>query len=224
MGLTDNEIQMRIVPALLRWPPADVAKTIAWDRLREAVDALRSLVRVVDDRCLQAEQNQDLSPGGVARRRTELGRQALTELASFKPFQLAEKAVSNDLALLEKGMADLPQPPTEVADVMLAQEIRQYIRGQKSPIDVAMKSISDPRMLGAILGAPSFLSGLSETEIDVVRERARIALHPAQTEMQKQLKKALDDLREGTAATRRTVLERCQMDHQEKRTPQTVTG
>ncbi len=38
-------------------------------------------------------------------------------------------------------MIDLPEPPTSVADVALAQEIRQYIRGQKSPIDVAVKFV-----------------------------------------------------------------------------------
>lgn len=47
-------------------------------------------------------------------------------------------------------MIDLPEPPTSVADVALAQEIRQYIRGQKSPIDVAVKFMSNPRILGAI--------------------------------------------------------------------------
>ena len=147
----------------------------------------------------------------AGRRRTAFGIQALKELANYEPFLRAEKAVKNDMELLETKMNDLPQPPAAIADVMLAQEIRQYIRDQKSPIDVAMKSISDPRMLGAILGAPSFLSGLSETEIDVVRDRARTAFHPAQTEMQKQLRKALDELREGVAATRRAVSERCQM-------------
>ena len=60
---------------------------------------------------------------------------------------------------LEKRMIDLPQPPTAVSDVMLAQEIRQYVRGQKSPIDVAVESISEPRMVSAILNAPASLSG-----------------------------------------------------------------
>lgn len=112
---------------------------------------------------------------------------------------------------LEKKMTDLPQSPTAVADVMLAQEIRQHIRRQKSRIDVAIKSMSDPRMLGAILTAPACLSGLSDNEWNVVRERARAALHPEQAEMQKQLAKALQDLRGGVEAARRMVRERCQM-------------
>jgi hypothetical protein len=209
--LTDTEIAMRIVPTRLRWPSPETAKTIAWDRLREAVDLLHGLVRAVDNNCQQAEQDIDLSPEGIARRRTELGRQALTELANFKPLQIAEKAALENLDYLEKKMVDLPQPPTNVADVALAQEIRQYVRGQKSPIDFAAKSMSDPRVLSAILNAPAFLSGLGDTEWNMVRERARTAMHPEQAQMQKWLMKARDELREGVAATKRMLLERCEM-------------
>jgi hypothetical protein len=152
-----------------------------------------------------------LSSEGIARRRTELGRQALTELANFKPFQIAEKAALENVVYLEKKMVDLPQSPTNVADVALAQEIRSYISDQKSPIDFAAKSMSDPRVLSAILNAPAFLSGLGDTQWNLVRERARAALHPEQAQMQKSLMKALDELREGVAATKRLLLERCEM-------------
>jgi hypothetical protein len=108
-------------------------------------------------------------------------------------------------------MVDLPKPPTNVADVALAQEIRQYVRSQKSPIDVAVKSMSDPRILSAILNAPAFLSGLGDTQWNLVRERARAALHPEQAQMQKSLMKALDEVRQGVAATKRMLLERCEM-------------
>ena len=94
---------------------------------------------------------------------------------------------------------------------MLAQEIRAHIRRQKSRIDVAMRSMSDPRMLSAMLTAPACLSGLSDAEKNVVRERARSAPHPQQAQMQQQLAKSLDDLRGGLDAARRLVRERCQI-------------
>ena len=213
--LTDNEIALRIVPTMLRWPPPEVAKEVAWDKLREAVDLLRCLVRAADHACTEAETNADFSQEGIRRHRAEIGRQALAELGSFKPFHVAEKWVAENLALLEKKMVDLPQPPAAVADVMLAQEICQHIRRQKSRIDVAMRSMSDPRMLSAILTAPACLSGLSDAELNVVRERARSALHPQQAQMQQQLAKSLDDLRGGVEAARRMVRERCQMDEEE---------
>jgi hypothetical protein len=123
----------------------------------------------------------------------------------------AERAITENIEYLEKKMTDLPQPPSAVADVMLAQEIRHYVRRQKSRIDVALKFVSDPRMLGAILTAPACLSGLSDAEGAVVRERARTALHPEQAEMHKQLAISLNDLRGGVEAAKRTVRERCQL-------------
>jgi len=139
------------------------------------------------------------------------GRQAISELENWPPLHAAERAVARDVEHLEKRMVDLPPPPTNVADVALAQEIRQFVRSHKSPIDIAMRSASDPRILSAILNAPAFLSGLSDTELNVVRERAPTGLHPEQVQMQKSLTKALDDVREGGSATKRMLLERCKM-------------
>jgi phage I-like protein len=79
-----------------------------------------------------------------------------------------------------------------------------------------MKSVSDPRILGAILNAPPFLSGLNDTEFNLIRQRARTALHPEQSQMQEKLKKALAELQEGSAATKRMVLERCELREDEQ--------
>jgi hypothetical protein len=51
-----------------------------------------------------------------------------------------------------------------------------------------------------------------------VRSRARQTLHPEQTKMQKLLTEALDDLRGGVAATKRVLLERCEIDDGQSRT------
>lgn len=222
--LTNTEIEMRIVPTMRRWPPVDVAKTIAWDKAREAVDLLRTLILTVDAGCRQAEQDTDLSPEGIARRREALGRQALSELENWSPLRAAERAITENIDYLEKKMTDLPQPPAAVADVMLAQEIRAHIRRQKSRIDVAVKSISDPRMLGAILTAPACLSGLSDAEWNLVRERARAALHPEQSEMQKQLRKSLEDLRGGIEGAKQMVRERCQIAEPESSNSEALAG
>jgi heavy metal efflux system protein len=74
-----------------------------------------------------------------------LGGEVQSVLESIKG---SADVVTANIEHLEKRMVDLPQPPTALADVMLAQEIRQYIRGQKSPIDMAVQSIADPHMLG----------------------------------------------------------------------------
>jgi hypothetical protein len=67
-----------------------------------ALNSLHRFVRTVDNRCAEVEQKRDLSPDWIAHRRTELGRQALIELASFKPFEIAEQAASNDIDFLKR--------------------------------------------------------------------------------------------------------------------------
>ncbi|MBR0703130.1 hypothetical protein JQ599_24730 [Bradyrhizobium diazoefficiens] len=209
--LTDTEIAVRIAPTALRWPSPDVANTVAWDRLRDCVQVLQGLARAVDGNCFAAEQDRDLSAEGIRRRRTRIGQQALAELAELKPVKAAEKAVADNLAHLEERMVEMPRPPSSIAEVMLAQEIREFVRRQKSPIDFVMRSVGDRAVLSAILNAPNFLSGLSETEWNVVRGRARETLHPEETNAQQQLRKAMGDVLEGVAATKRALMERCEM-------------
>ncbi len=98
--LTDNEIRIVIVPTHLRWPESGT--TAAWTKLHNCVDSLHSFVRTVDNRCAEVEQKRDLSFDGIARRRTEIGRQALIELESFRPFEIAEQAATKDINFLKR--------------------------------------------------------------------------------------------------------------------------
>ena len=63
----------------------------------------------------------------------------------------------------------------------------------------------------AVYKGPFVSSGLSDVEFDVVKQRARTALHPDQADMQEKLTKALGELREGVEATQRLLLERTEM-------------
>jgi transcriptional regulator len=58
---------------------------------------------------------------------------------------------------------------------------------------------------------------LTDTQLSVVRERALAALHPNKSDMQKELARALDELREGIAATKRMPLERCEKRRKDER-------
>jgi hypothetical protein len=155
---TDLEIQAMIVPTALRWP--DPTTSIAWAKLHGGVEGLRGLVRAVDENCVGIEGNQDFSGDGIARKRADLGVKALSEVANYQALALAEKAVASDIATLAKHIAQFPSPPTSMADVMLAQEIRAHAARHSSPVEFAMKAIGDPRVLGALLHAPACLSGL----------------------------------------------------------------
>ena len=70
--MTDLGIAARVVPTMLRWPPE-----IVFDQMRDCVEALRSMLRVLEERCDRVEHDFDLKPGSVARRRIQLGEEAL---------------------------------------------------------------------------------------------------------------------------------------------------
>jgi hypothetical protein len=97
--MTDNEIRIRIVPTHLRWPEPSTG--LVWNQMRKCVDLLHGLVRKVDNNCAEVEQKTDISAEEIARRRTARGRQALNELANFKPFRIAEQAAIKDIEFLK---------------------------------------------------------------------------------------------------------------------------
>ncbi len=77
----------------------------AWTAAIESnrtVDAFQDLVRNLDVACVEAEQSRDLSLGAVGRRRAELCDQALKKLVNFPPFEIAKRAISGNIAELER--------------------------------------------------------------------------------------------------------------------------
>jgi hypothetical protein len=135
--LSDIQIKVRIVPKRVRWPES--GSSDAWTKGHNCVDALQDLVRSLDTDCVEVEHNRDISADAISRRRAELCDQALRNLVHFPAFELAEKALAENIVALE-------------------------------------------------------------------RLNAR---NPEQVQMLQKLTQALNDLREGIAATRRMVLERC---------------
>lgn len=208
--LTDIEIQARICPTSLRWSAAD-PRTTAWTALFDGVDILRNMMRLLDDACVTLEKDIDLTPDAISRRRTEIGQKAFNELREWPPLQRAERTVTSTINSLEQKMVALPQPPSSVADVALAQELRAHIKAQQRPIDFVSKNMADGRVLSAVLNAPPFLSGLTDSEFGLIRERARASLHPVQSGEQQKLTRALAELIEGVAAARRMTCERCEL-------------
>ena len=100
--LSDNEIAVRVVPTMLRWPPE-----IVFDRMRDCVEALRSMLRVLDERCEHVERDTDLKPESISRRRIQLGEEALAELAVFEPLHRAERAVDEHIKHLDTKTQNL---------------------------------------------------------------------------------------------------------------------
>ncbi len=61
-----------------------------------------NVARKVDQACSKAEDDPERSASDIARRRAELCEQAMTQLANFKPFEVAERALCESIGSLER--------------------------------------------------------------------------------------------------------------------------
>lgn len=133
--LTDIEIAVRIVPTRVRWPATGTS--VAWTRAQSCVDALQDLVRKVDVACLEAEQNRQFSATAIARRRAELCDRALSELANFRSFEIAEKALSENIDALER-LSDQNHQQIE-----MHRKLTQALRDLREGIEATRRMVMD---------------------------------------------------------------------------------
>jgi len=131
--LTETEIAIRIVPKRLRWPEAGT--TIAWTSAHACVDALRDLIRKVDQACIEAEQNKELSAAGIGRRRAEICDQALRKLANLAAFEIAEKALTENFDALER----LSNPNPEQAKTH--DKLKHALRDLREGVEATRRTV-----------------------------------------------------------------------------------
>ena len=99
--LSENLIAISIVPQYVaRW--IERGTTPAWTSAHDCVDAFKGLVREVDLACLQIEENKEFSSDAIRRRRVEICDKAIAKLDNFKAFYVAERAIVDEINLLER--------------------------------------------------------------------------------------------------------------------------
>lgn len=164
-----------------------------WNRLRTCIDGVRELLRDVNNEMNAIERDPDLKPQAIARKVTEAGKSAAAKLDNFTMLQLAEHAAETRIEKLQKGIREVllrgePKNPGEVA---VLSEIRSHIRDQKDKAAMfAAGHRNDPRVVSAVLGAPAFLSGMTDAEVGNFRSAVLDSSDPANE--QEQVERALD--------------------------------
>ncbi len=89
--LSENLITICIVPNRGRWPERSVGSV--WSKAHDCIDAWKNVVRKVDS---------EVSVSATVRQLGAICERTLIQLANFKPFEIAEKALSDNISLLEK--------------------------------------------------------------------------------------------------------------------------
>ncbi len=98
--LSGNEIAIRIVPRHLRWPESGTS--LAWTHSHACVNALKDLVRKVDFDCCEVEQDREVSSSAMHQRLSQIYDRSMIRLANFRPFQIAEKALNENIDALDR--------------------------------------------------------------------------------------------------------------------------
>jgi hypothetical protein len=91
----------------------------------------------VDLDCAEAEQDHELSAGGIARRRAELCDQAMSKLANFRPFEIAEQTLTNNINALER----LSDPDPQQAEML--QRLKQALRDLQESIGATRRMLQE---------------------------------------------------------------------------------
>jgi hypothetical protein len=96
--------------------------------------------------------------------------------------------------LLAKLTGPFSTPPEDAADIALAQEIRTWLRSlppdERTDAVGRLVNKGDVTALRAVLTAPSYLTGLDETELAYIRDDAAKAADPERYRTLQSLRKA----------------------------------
>jgi hypothetical protein len=94
------------------------------------------LVRDVDCNCLEAEQNKKLSTRELRESRAVICNQAIGKLVNFAAFEVAERALSENIVALER----LSRNPEQV---QMLQKMKQAQRDLQEGIEATRRMILD---------------------------------------------------------------------------------
>ena len=120
--LTDTEIAIRICPRRLRWPES--ATSVVWTAAHRCIDALQDVGRKLD--CSFTE-----ATSGIACRRD----QALRKLVNFQPFEIAEKALTENIDALERlSYRDPQQVQMHQTLTQARDDLREGVEATKRPV------------------------------------------------------------------------------------------
>jgi hypothetical protein len=163
------KLRMTIVPGQARWPEP---KYIHWEKLHAVADEARDRVAKAWAAMDEIDADRDLSSEGRDRKKKKLAAEVIADFQKSKALVGAKDAVERMVAKWAEQTGLAVKAPANIAEAVIQSEIRAHLVAVKgSKIDFLRTHATDPVVASAILGAPGFLSGLSEAEITMVRHR-----------------------------------------------------
>ena len=192
-----DELKLRatIVPQQVRWPAPDF---VHWQRLHAVADEARERVATAWATMDEIDADRDLSSEGRERKKKKLAAEAIADFQKSKALVNAKDAVERMVAKWAEKTGLAVKPPSNFAEAMLQAEIRAHLAAMKgSKTGFLGKHATDPRVASAVLGAPPFLSGLTDADVAFIQKRVEQHLAPEIAEARDATLKALKEAEQG---------------------------
>jgi hypothetical protein len=191
---SDLQLRATIAPQQTQWPAPEL---VHWQRLHAAVDEARELVGLTFKSIAEIERDRDLSPEGKKRQRSRFAAQALAELQKSRTLAKAREAVSRVVATWDAKVGAVVKKPADIAEATVHAQIRDRLAVMRNKTSFLEQNGGDPIVASAILTAPAFLSGLSETELSLVKHKVEQHVAPEIAEAKRMTENALDQAERG---------------------------
>jgi hypothetical protein len=189
------ELKATIVPTQARWHEP---KVLHWQKLHAAADEARDRVAQTWAAMDEIENDADLSSEGKTRQKKKLALEALGEFENSKTLAAAKQTVDRQLDKWAEKTGLAVKAPTNIAEAVIQSEIRAHVAAMKEGrLGFLEKHATDPVVASAVLGAPSFLSGLNETESTFVKQRIEKHVAPEIADARDATLKAMKELEAG---------------------------
>jgi hypothetical protein len=174
-----------------------------WMEMKAAPARVREIMAEANVALAAIEDDSTLTPAGKQQRAAELGKAVIAKLEGAT--ESAEKAADRRIQALNAKLSTVIEKP---ADPAVAQEIRAHIKNQPSPIMAALALVGDPQTVSALVGAPAFLSGLTDKDIALLKSKV-LGTTPHQKEIQ-EIEGALGVVSAAVKSAKAMVSERAQ--------------
>ena len=165
-----NELQLKmaIAPSQARWPTGYTH----WEKLHAVPDEARRRVAQALEKMNEVKADPNLSPAGKKTVRADIAKQAVADFQKSNTLEHARAAVARQQKLWAAKLGEIVKPAEDIATATVYAQIRDRVRDMdKDRLAFLNEHAGDPVIASAILTAPAFLSGLSNTERAVVKRR-----------------------------------------------------
>jgi hypothetical protein len=202
------QIKASIAPSSEGWPSGELKPSImgdkptwggdpTWHALHEAVNHARSHVANTFAKLSAVDSDKNLSTTGKAAAKQEIAKAALDGLKQSKKLAEAQERVAKAVAKWDEQSGLHPESPSP-EEAAIQGEIRRHIASLKeNKVAFITKHVGDPRVVAAVLHGPNFLSGLSSSDIEIIKSQIIQRNAPELAERREAATKALAETEAG---------------------------